>query len=109
MQVLRQEVRARVASAEADRAHAWCRRVRVGTDVTGRERIRGLPVTGCCWSKGLTGQPKLDERVDDCATPEDAAVEVCAGRAVRPARAPPLIAAARRNIVAMRRLAPRWR
>ena len=45
----------------------------------------------------------LDLTDEEWATFEVAAVEVCAGRAVRPARAPPLIAAARRNIVAMRR------
>jgi hypothetical protein len=38
-----------------------------------------------------------------------AAVEVWIGRAVLPAREPLPIAAARRNITAMRRRAPLWR
>ena len=68
-----------------------------------------LPRTGCCWSKGLTGQPYDAARADCAAAVGAAAVEVWIGSAVLPARAPPLIAAARRNIVAVRRRAPRWR
>src|SRR4051794_20923136 len=91
-----------------EQAQALCRRPpRVGEP---RKIDRGspkLPRTGCCWSKGLTGQPYECARSAELRAGE-AAVEFCVGRAVLPARAPPPIAAARRKIAAKRRCAPRW-
>src|SRR5512133_1570094 len=92
-----------------EQAHAPCMRpLLVGVL---RKTERGspkLPRTGCCWSKGLTGQPYDCDRCVEDAEAGVAAVEFCMGRAVLPARAPPPIAATRRNIVAKRRCAPRW-